>query len=251
MHITFIFTVNNQTMPATKKDKKPGKRSDLAHKAYMGMRQMLLYNEILPGQKIKYQDLADRLGVSITPVIHALKWLEFKNIVRYEHNKGYYVNEANPQEIREIYETRIVLEVAILPKTLAHLDDNGIQRLQAALDTFEEKVKKSDYYGRLITDMKFHFTLASLSQCGIQVRILEELFDLLFLRYSHNLVITSISETSLLEHQKIFNSLVARDLPGLQQAMSSHLVNVKNHIIENFDRMIVKKRESVLDFHSL
>ena len=237
-------------MPTSKKEKKPGERGDLAHKAYMGMRQMLMYNEILPGQKIKYQDLADRLGVSITPVIHALKWLEFKNIVRYEHNKGYYVNEADPQEIKEIYETRIVLEVAILPKTLANLDDEGIQRLQAAFDAFGEKVKESDYYGRLISDMKFHFTLASLSQCRIQLRILEELFDLLFLRYSHNLVIASISETSLQEHQEILDSLVARDLPRLKQAVSGHLENVKDHIVDNLDRMLVKKKEPVFDFHS-
>jgi len=237
-------------MPSTKKGKKIGERTDLAHKAYMGMRQMLMYNEILPGQKIKYQDLADRLGVSITPVIHALKWLEFKNIVRYEHNKGYYVNEANPQEIKEIYETRAVLEVAILPKTLANLDDNGIQRLQTALSAFEEKVKKADYYGRLISDMKFHFTLASLSQCRIQLKILEELFDLLFLRYSHNLVVTSISETSLQEHHKIFDSLVSRNLTDLEQALSSHLVNVKDHIVTNLDRMNVKKKESVFDFQS-
>ena len=235
----------------SKNKKKSGERGDLAHKAYMGMRQMLMYNEILPGQKIKYQDLADRLGVSITPVIHALKWLEFKNIVRYEHNKGYYVNEADPQEIKEIYETRIVLEVAILSKTLDNLDDSGIQRLQDAFDAFAEKVKESDYYGRLISDMKFHFTLASLSQCHIQLRILEELFDLLFLRYSHSLVITSISETSLQEHQVILDSLVARDLPRLQQAVSGHLENVKDHIVENLDRMLVKKKEPVFDFHSL
>jgi len=243
--------VLSQIMATSKKEKKSGERSDLAHKAYMGMRQMLLYNEILPGQKIKYQDMADRLGVSITPVIHALKWLEFKNIVRYEHNKGYYINEADPQEIKEIYETRIVLEVAILSKTLTHLDDNGIQRLRTSLDAFEEKVKEADYYGRLISDMKFHFTLASLSQCRVQLRILEELFDLLFLRYSRNLVITSISETSLQEHHQIMDSLVARDLPRLQQTLSSHLENVKDHIIFNLDRMTVKKKEPVFDFHSL
>jgi DNA-binding GntR family transcriptional regulator len=237
-------------MAPPKKAKKPAERTDLSHKAYMGIRQMLMYNEILPGQKIKYQDLADRLEISITPVIHALKFLEFKNIVRYEHNKGYYVNEANPQEIREIYETRAVLEVAILPQTLINLDDAGIQSLQTALDAFEGKVKKADYYGRLISDMKFHFTLASLSQCRIQLTILEELFDLLFLRYSHNLVVTSISETSLSEHKKIFDSLVSRNLTDLERDLSDHLINVKNHIVKNLDRMNITERESVFDFHS-
>ncbi len=238
-------------MVPLKEDKKIGARTDLAHKAYMGMREMLMYNEILPGQKIKYQDLADRLGVSITPVIHALKWLEFKNVVRYEHNKGYYVNESNPEEIAEIYETRAVLEVAILPKTIANVDEDGIKKLREALEGFRAKVDKGDYYGRLISDMKFHYTLASLSKSMIQLRILEELFDLLFLRYSHNLVITSITDNSLQEHEQIFASLESRNLADLQQAVANHLVNVKDHIIERLERISVKQRESVFDFRSL
>ncbi len=66
-----------------KKDKPAGK-PDLTLTAYNAIRQMLFYNEIHPGQKIKYKDLAGRIGVSMTPVIQALKWLEFRNIVRHE-----------------------------------------------------------------------------------------------------------------------------------------------------------------------
>ena len=237
-------------MAKANKNKKVGERSDLAHIAYMGIRQMLFYNEITPGQKIKYQDLADRLEVSITPVIHALKWLEFKGIVRHEPNKGYYVNEVSLQEIREIYETRLALEVAILPQTMANLDKSGIKRLQTSLDAFEDMVKKSDHYGRLMTDMKFHYTLASLSQCRIQLKMLEELFDLLFLKYSRNLVLTSIMEDSLHEHQEIFESLKTRDLHVVQKVLSGHLINVKDHILEKFDRMIMNKKEPVFDFHT-
>ncbi|MCP4369985.1 MAG: GntR family transcriptional regulator [Deltaproteobacteria bacterium] len=237
-------------MPGANKETKFGERSDLAHKAYMGIRQMLFYNEIIPGQKIKYQDLADRLDVSITPVIHALKWLEFKGIVRHEPNKGYCVNEVSLQEIREIYETRLVLEVAILPQTIDNLDESGIHLLQASLDSFEEMVKESNHYGRLMTDMKFHFTLASLSQCRIQLKMLEELFDLLFLKYSRNLVLTSIMETSLHEHQKIFESLKTRNLREVQNILSGHLKNVKDHILEKFDRMVMNKKEPIFDFQS-
>ena len=240
----------HKKIPEAQKETKFGERSDLAHKAYMGIRQMLFYNEITPGQKIKYQDLADRLDVSITPVIHALKWLEFKGIVHHEPNKGYYVKEVNLQEIREIYETRLVLEVAILPQTVANLEESGIHRLQASLDAFEETVKKSDYYGRLMTDMKFHFTLASLSQCRIQLKMLEELFDLLFLKYSRNLVLTSIMDTSLPEHQEIFECLKTRNLQETQKTLAQHLENVKDHILEKFNRMVMNKKEPVFDFHS-
>ena len=50
-------------------------------KAYLGIRNMLFHSEIVPGQKISYRDLAERLGMSQTPVIQALKWLEFQQLV--------------------------------------------------------------------------------------------------------------------------------------------------------------------------
>ena len=84
------------------KNKKETEKSDLTYKAYHAIRKMLFYNEIQPGQKIKYKDLANRIGVSMTPVIQALKWLEFRNIVRHEANKGYYINEVSLKEIKEI-----------------------------------------------------------------------------------------------------------------------------------------------------
>ena len=53
-------------MPKIDRSRKTIGNSDLDQHAYQGIRQMLFYNEIIPGQKIKYQDLADRLEVSIT-----------------------------------------------------------------------------------------------------------------------------------------------------------------------------------------
>ena len=49
-------------------------------RAYQGIRSLMLHNEIAPGQKISYRELAERLGMSQTPVIQALKWLEFQQL---------------------------------------------------------------------------------------------------------------------------------------------------------------------------
>lgn len=109
-----------------KKDKPAGK-PDLTLTAYNAIRQMLFYNEIHPGQKIKYKDLAGRIGVSMTPVIQALKWLEFRNIVRHEPNRGYYINEISLKEIAEVYNTRLLIEVALVSDVMARLDETGIK----------------------------------------------------------------------------------------------------------------------------
>jgi DNA-binding GntR family transcriptional regulator len=229
-------------------EKKPRKKSekiDLAQKAFQGIRKMLFYNEIIPGQQIKYQELANKIGVSITPVIHALKWLEFKNIVRHEPNRGYFVNEVSLKEIREIYDIRLSLEVSLVPEIVKCVDDESIKRLKQSQEAYHTAVDADNYYGRLMTDMRFHLTLAAISQCQIQLKILQDLFDMILLKYKRNLILLGIMDSSLQEHAKILKSLEARDAAALQHALSTHLDHVRAHIIEGFERMFVSKKESM------
>jgi DNA-binding GntR family transcriptional regulator len=236
---------------AGKKQRANAHKADLAHKAYQGIRQMLFFNEILPGQKIKYQDLADRIGVSITPVIHALKWLEFKNIVRHEANRGYFVNEVSLKEIKEIYDSRLLLEVALVPEIVAHSDDEAEDRLRQMQDEYRAAVEAEDYFNRLMTDMKFHLTLAAISQCQIQVRMLQELFDMLLLKYTRNLVLLGIMDSSPQEHGQIFDALIAKNPDRLEKSLSNHLTHVRGHIISGFKKMFVHKRAPMVDLADL
>lgn len=218
-------------------------KTDLTYKAYMAIRQMLFYNEIQAGQKIKYKDLAARIGVSMTPVIHALKWLEFTNIVRHEANKGYYVNEISVKEVMEIYDTRLLLEVSLVPEIIRNVDDSGIERLKSAMEDYKAAVEEDNYYKRIMTDMKFHMTLASLSDSTIQVNMLQELLDVLLLRYSQNLVFLSVTDTSLPEHINILRSLENRDAKALEASVKFHVETVRKHIIKGMNRLVVDKRE--------
>lgn len=219
-------------------------KSDLTWKAYMAIRQMLFYNEIQPGQKIKYKDLATKIGVSMTPVIQALKWLEFINIVRHESNKGYYINEVSVKEIKEVYDTRLLLEVSLVPGIMGNLNDQGICRLETALDNYKAAVEEDNYYKRIMTDMKFHMTLASLSECDIQVKMLQELFDILLLRYSRNLFYLSMTGTSLAEHISIIENIKSRDQAGLEASLKFHVDTVRVHIMKGMSRLVADKKES-------
>jgi DNA-binding FadR family transcriptional regulator len=108
-------------------------------------------------------------------------------------------------------------------------------------------VAQEDYYGRLMTDMKFHLTLASLSQCRIQLKMLQELFDLLLLKYTRNLLLLGITASSLQEHDRIFHCLASRDGQGLQAALNTHLEHVRTHITQGFQKMAVGKKEVMVD----
>ncbi len=205
---------------------------------------MLFYNEIQPGQKIKYKDLANRIGVSMTPVIQALKWLEFRNIARHEANKGYYVNKVSLKEITEVYNTRLLIEVALVPDTMKNLNSDGIKKLKKALEKYETAVAEDNYYKRIMFDMEYHMCLASLADSRIQLKMLQELFDVLLLRYSRNLYFSSVMETSLKEHSDIFECLEKRDEAGLNKALTYHITIVRDHIIKGMSRLIVDTKET-------
>ncbi len=226
---------------------KPKKEKDLTHKAYAAIRQMLFYNEIIPGQKIKYKDLAGRIGVSMTPVIQALKWLEFRNIVRHEANRGYYVNQVSRKEVAEVYDSRLLIEGSLVPEIIRQKEQGGMEELLRSYDAYKAAAAQDNYHKRMVTDMDFHMTLAAMAGCRIQLNILQGLFDVLLLRYSRNLFYLSVMDSSLDEHTIILEKLQEGDGNGVAQALSCHITNVRDHIVKGMDRLITNEKESLTD----
>lgn len=217
-------------------------REDHTQKAYNGIRRMLFHNEIAPDQKIVYNDLAKRLGMSATPVIQALKLLEVQGIVRREPNRGYFTEPISLNEVREIYETRELIEVSLLPKTLDRLDESGIARLKQALEDHQNASAQVYLNERLLMDMAFHTTLAALSGCRVQQKLLRSLFDLLYLKYRGSILFVNFMQSVDIAHREIFDAVVGRDLEQAQTILSRHIAQVRQHVLEGLGKMIAEKQ---------
>ncbi|MHB8764377.1 MAG: GntR family transcriptional regulator [Deferrisomatales bacterium] len=214
---------------------------DLTGRAYQGLRQMLFFNELAPGQKLRYRDLAERLGMSPTPVIQALKWLEFQGLVRHEPNRGFYLEPVSLEEVQELYELRETLELELLPRTLERLDDAGLARLGAALQAHLEASEERYLKRRLLTDMEFHLTLAALSGRTVTVRVLRQLFDLLYLKHKGEILFYRPMSSAEVEHRRVFERVAARDLEGAREALVSHIRGVRDHVLAGIRKVFEEK----------
>ena len=168
-----------------------------AQKAYAGIRRMLFHNKLVPGQKISYRDLSERLGMSQTPVIQALKWLEFQGLVRHEPNRGYFTAPISLREVEEIYEFRQLIEISLLPRTIDTLDNAGLTRLEVALNDHLKAAREVYLYHRLEKDMVFHLTLSALSGHHVKQQALGNLFDLLYLKYGGSILFSTSMEKAM------------------------------------------------------
>jgi DNA-binding GntR family transcriptional regulator len=217
--------------------KKKKTKEDFTMEAYMGIRRMFFLNEIIPGQKISYGDLAKRLGLSTTPVILALTRLEFQGLVRHEPNRGYYTENISLEEITEIYEFRELIEVSLLPKTISSITKKGLNSLKKSLDSHLDAVRDIYLKDRLLKDMEFHLVLAELSGNRIQINTLKFLFDLLYLKYRGNILFVTPMETVDAEHVKLFEDIAAGNLNQARIVLGRHISNVKKHAILSIERM--------------
>jgi len=135
-------------MPGKKKT--PNNEMDHAQMAYQGIRRMLYHKELIPGQKVAYRELAERLGMSHTPIIQALKWLEIQGFVRHETHRGYFMEPFRLEEVEEIYELRELLEPSLLSDAMGQLDSNGKKKLKAALDAHRSADRESLSQGEVV-----------------------------------------------------------------------------------------------------
>ena len=226
----------------TKKGKKEtGSQEALTQKAYRGIRRKLFFNEISPGQKIHYCDLAEEMHMSPTPVIQALKWLEFQGLVRHEKNRGFFLEPVSLDEIKEIYRLRRTIEVDLLRQSVEHLTDADMKRLENDLNSYEE-THRSDYHKKqFLAARDFHLTLASFARAPITYTTLHRLFDLIFLKYQVDTLFPRASDQSIKSHREIFNRLQARDWEGACSALTADIENVGRRVVDNMEKNLKEK----------
>jgi DNA-binding GntR family transcriptional regulator len=205
----------------------------------------MLYNkELVPGQRIAYRDLAEKLELSSTPIIQALKWLELEGFVQHEPNRGYSMAPFSLREVEELYEIRELIEPSLVPAAIEKIDKKGLSELKAALEAHLSAEREFYLKERLFRNREFHMTLASLSGKATQIRILQNVFDMIFLKYGGNYFpISSLSATDQ-AHQEVYDAVALRSLERAQSVLKNHLTNVKIQVMTSIRKVLAEKERT-------
>ena len=231
-------------MTQHKTDDSTKHQEDSSQIAYQGIRRMLYSKELVPGQRIAYRDLGERLQLSPTPIIQALKWLELQGFVLHEPNRGYSMAPFSLKELEELYELRVLIEPSLVPFTVEHIDKKGLAELKSALQAHLSAEREFYLKERLFKNREFHMTLASLSGKGTQIRILQNVFEMLFLKYGGNyLPMSSLTATDQ-EHQEIYDAVALRNPERAQTVLRNHLTNVKVQVLTSVKKVLAEQERS-------
>ena len=149
----------------------------IAQHAVEGLRRALIAGELAPGDKIRQEEIAASLGVSLSPVREALATLEQEGQVTYLPRRGYFVTEFDVDDLREIYELRALLEERAARRSLPQLDDAALERVTIAARDCVEAVDAGDVAAELEANRRFHFGLLESPAQNHTLRVIRLLWD--------------------------------------------------------------------------
>lgn len=191
---------------------------------YMGLRQRILRNEILPSSRLNVDKLARELGVSSTPVREALRQLQGDRLVVQHPGKGYSTTPLlNASELREMFEFRLLIEPwAARTAAQDRLSNPGLALEQQVAAFDELALRHPDVRFELVEhDAHFHDSiLASVGNSVVHSAYQQAHCHLHAYRLFPN---DYNGQITILEHRAVASAIRDRDPAGAEAAMRSHI----------------------------
>ncbi len=142
-----------------------------------GLRRAMVEGELRPGQRIRQEEIAGNLGVSLAPLREALATLEQEGQVTYRPRRGYFVTELDVGDLREIYALRALLEERAARAALPRLDEDAIERVELAARDCVDAAGTEDVAAELDANRRFHLGLLEAADQTHTLRLIQLLWD--------------------------------------------------------------------------
>ncbi|MDX6212075.1 MAG: hypothetical protein QOF82_1162 [Frankiales bacterium] len=186
------------------------------------LREAILGGSIGPGERVRQEDVAQRLGASRLPVREALRMLEAEGLIEHEANKGARVPRLDRHEVDVIYQMRERLEPLALTESIPGLTEDDLQELER----IQQQIESDTDLGRFLElDRAFH--LLSYSACGIDP--LSSMVVRLWNSTQHyRRAFVALSGPGRrwvinAEHRLLLDSIERRDVTDAERYLSGHI----------------------------
>jgi len=203
------------------------KALSLREQAAQVIRAGIIGGELAPGEIYSATVLAERLGVSPTPVREAMLDLANAGLVEAVRNRGFRVLTPDDRDLEEIVELRLMLEVPASRLVAERATDEQLAPLESLVAALESTAEDGDVAGFLLADREFHLGLLALTGNRRLVRLIDQLRDQTRLIGLTELAKAGRLDGSAREHRAVLEALLARDADRVEELMRVHIEHTR------------------------
>lgn len=202
-----------------------GVRETISERLFQQLRGAILSGDLEAGSQHSIYALAERFGVSRTPVRDAALRLADAGMVTIERNRGLRVRGIGAADIRSIFEMRLLLEVPAARRAAADTGGDLADMLSADLRRMAEAVEHADHEAYAAGDMALHDRIIDAlhnDRIAAEVRSLRE--------YTLAMDVSTFDRSRALadvyaEHVPIVKAIIDGDVYEAARSMAAHLID--------------------------
>ncbi|MCR4867623.1 MAG: GntR family transcriptional regulator [Lachnospiraceae bacterium] len=195
------------------------------------LRQAILTGELKPGERLMEIHLANKLGVSRTPIREAIRQLELEGLVIMVPRKGAQVASITEKSLTDVLEVRLALEKLAVELACKRISYEQKEMLKEKMLEFEQLAGTDDASLIARADVAFHdaiFESTGNMRLGQMVNNLAEQMY----RYRFEYIKDSSGHEKLVsEHRLIYDAIIRADIEEATKQISVHIKNQEASII--------------------
>ena len=212
------------------------------------LRQAILKGELKPGERLMEIALAERLGVSRTPIREAMRKLELEGLVVMIPRRGAQVANITEKDLNDVLEVRIVLENMAIEKACKLMTQEQMDKLWEAAKEFERTMADGNLVRLAEADVAFHEIIYQASDNCRLIQVLNNLREQIYRYRVEYLKEEETRNVLVREHEELCQAIKERNVEKAQKISFRHIENQRMAIIEtiaaeNADRKKDEKRK--------
>lgn len=200
------------------------------------LREAILTGELEPGEHLMEVKLANKLGVSRTPVREAIRKLELEGLVVMTPRRSAEVAKITKEDLIDVLEVRKVLESLAIQLSCKNRSEEDLIKLKENLKSFKLYINKNSVTEIATTDVQFHEIIYN--STGNR-RLNQILYNLREQMYRYRLEYIKDRQTRknlILEHEEIIQSIQERNVDRAKKAILIHIEKQEETILGNMDK---------------
>ena len=206
------------------------------NRAYKAIKDMIAQYQLVPEQKIVYEQLAQKIKLSTTPIINALYRLEQEEFVSYVPNRGFIVKSIGVEEVIELFEVREALERQMIVSSIKNQNALMMNNIEKAMIAHRENHHNVVTRKRQASDASFHLKIAEMSGNKSLTRILRHVFEHIYFRHRNEIIQPERLDSAEVEHQKIFDAIKDKNIGEAMKLVVEHVRAAKFSTLDGIQK---------------
>lgn len=187
------------------------------------LRRAILKGELEPGERLMEIALANKLGVSRTPIREAIRKLELEGLVIMIPRKGAEVARITEKDLKDVLEVRTSLEKLAIELACDRITEEEIKDLQDTCQAFRNSLTSDDLTTIAEKDVAFHDVIFGATKNARLIQILNNLREQMYRYRLEYLKDTESHQRLVAEHQEILEAVMRRDKAEAVRLVQEHI----------------------------